>query len=194
MGKKARKAREKRKRALSLEKLRQDLFPKSILAQKAPRLDSVFLFWKMGNARLRKLSPSTLIKVFSKEIDRFGKKTFNQCKKIADSTREALITIARDRDELAAWSIEADPSALRDLWVDAIKHEVGKISAKLDSVPSGTVVERFLAQLPDEEPEADSVHPRGAQETAAPPKAERLDDSDSESIVTSVSVGKYNNN
>ena len=100
LGKKARKAREKRKREAKLEKLRQDLFPQSILAQKAPRLDSVFLFWKLGNKRLRRLSPSTLLRVVSKEVDRFGKKTFGQCKKEAASLREALITVATDRDEV----------------------------------------------------------------------------------------------
>ena len=186
-GKKARKLAEKKKRKAALEKLRHDLFPKSILAQKAPRLDSVFLFWKLGNTRLRKLSPSTLLQVFEKEIHRFKKLTSGQCKKIADSLRETLITTALDRDELASRSVEENPRALRDLWVNEVKREMSKISSRLDSVPSGSLVESFLANLPRGENKPAPSHPRGVARDLPEDADDDSDGFESDSLLTSSS-------
>ena len=90
--------------------------------------------------------------------------------------------------QLASWSIEANPDALRKLWIAAIKKEIEKITVKLDSVPTGTVVERFLTQLPESNERSGLVHPRGdSRETAIPVEEDSSDGGESDSLASSSS-------
>lgn len=90
--------------------------------------------------------------------------------------------------QLASWSIESNPDALRKLWIAAIEKEIEKITAKIDSVPTGTVVERFLAQLPKSNEKSGLVHPRGdSRETAIPVEEDGSDGGESDSVASSSS-------
>ena len=113
--------------------------------------------------------------------------TSGQCKKIRASLREALLTITPDRDELAAFSIESNPNALRDLWVQCIKREMKRMLRTRDAIPPGSFVESVLDSLPHGD-KSELSHPRGA--SAEPDEAKEYEDSvvsDEEYVVSSTS-------
>ena len=159
---------------LQFDKDYQDLFPPSLLAQKAPPLKSFFLAWKCEGRpmhdRLRALSNESLIKAFKKEIKIFVHMKMTD--QIATSIREALVSLPRDSNETASFAAETDPVALKREWINKLVKQINDLrKPKKAKAPVPDQFDEVLESLEKSEAEkrVPDPHPRGTGELAPPP-------------------------
>ena len=148
----------------------------SLLSQSSDKLlDSVFLQWRLHHRKLTSLPAKQLIAAFRKEALRFQKYSPRRCRKLGAQIQNAFELITTNAVELATLKSIANPSELRDNWVEEIFEAIKEIQRKINAAATfgkHSVVGDFLGSIPSPSPPPRPArHPPG--EVRVAPKRAR---------------------